>query len=114
MDKDPALYDVIIVGGGPAGLTAAVYAARKRLDVLLITQNIGGQALYSLDVENYMGYQFISGQDLMDRFEKQMEKYDIKKAFAEVKSVDKENEAFKARTEEGEEYRGKTIVIATG
>ena len=67
MGADPTLHDIIIVGGGPAGLTAAVYAARKMLDVLLVTQNIGGQALYSLDVENYMGYQFISGQDLMDR-----------------------------------------------
>ncbi|MGZ4926263.1 MAG: NAD(P)/FAD-dependent oxidoreductase [Halobacteriota archaeon] len=114
MDKNPTLYDVIIVGGGPAGLTAAVYAARKMLDVLLITQNIGGQALYSLDVENYMGYQFISGQDLMDRFEKQVEKYGIKKAFTEVKSVEKELEAFTVRTEKGEEYRGKTIIVATG
>jgi alkyl hydroperoxide reductase subunit F len=114
MDAKPTLYDVIIVGGGPAGLTAAVYAARKMLDVLLVTQNIGGQALYSLDVENYMGYQFISGQDLMDRFEKQVEKYNIKKIFTEVKSIEKESEAFIARTETGEAYRGKTVIIATG
>jgi alkyl hydroperoxide reductase subunit F len=114
MDANPTLYDVIIVGGGPAGLTAAVYAARKMLDVLLVTQNIGGQALLSFDVENYMGYQFISGQDLMDQFEKQVEKYNIKKVFKEVKSIDKENEAFIARTATGEAYRGKTVIIATG
>jgi NADH-dependent peroxiredoxin subunit F len=114
MDKNSTLYDVIIVGGGPAGLTAAVYAARKMLNVLLVTQNIGGQALYSFDVENYMGYQFISGQDLMDNFEKQVEKYDVKQVFSEVKSVTKENEAFVTRTEEGDEFRGKTTIVATG
>jgi alkyl hydroperoxide reductase subunit F len=84
------------------------------LDVLLITQNIGGQALYSLDVENYMGYQFISGQDLMDRFEKQVEKYNVKKVFSDVKSVEKINGAFITRSEKGDEYRGKTVIIATG
>jgi alkyl hydroperoxide reductase subunit F len=114
MDKDTTLYDVIIVGGGPAGLTAAVYAARKMLKVLLVTQNIGGQALYSLDVENYMGYQFISGQDLMDNFEKQVEKYNVKQVFSEVKSVTKENEAFVTRSEKGDEFRGKTAIVATG
>ena len=114
MKKSAARYDVIIVGGGPAGLTAAVYAARKMLNVLLITQNIGGQALYSLDVENYMGYQFISGQDLMDRFQTQVEKYHVQKTFAVVTAVDKEEEAFVARTETGDDYRAKTIIIATG
>jgi NADH-dependent peroxiredoxin subunit F len=114
MGADPTLHDIIIVGGGPAGLTAAVYAARKMLDVLLVTQNIGGQALYSLDVENYMGYQFISGQDLMDRFEKQVEKYNVKKVFSDVKSVEKINDAFITRSEKGDEYRGKTVIIATG
>ena len=114
MDKDTTLYDIIIVGGGPAGLTAAVYAARKMLNVLLVTQNIGGQALYSLDVENYMGYQFISGQDLMDNFEKQVEKYNVKQVFSEVKSVTKENEAFVTRSEKGDEFRGKTVIVATG
>jgi alkyl hydroperoxide reductase subunit F len=114
MDAEPTLHDIIIVGGGPAGLTAAVYAARKMLDVLLVTQNIGGQALYSLDVENYMGYQFISGQDLMDRFEKQVEKYNVKKVFSDVKSVEKINDAFITRSEKGDEYRGKTVIIATG
>ncbi|MDD1726054.1 MAG: FAD-dependent oxidoreductase [Euryarchaeota archaeon] len=114
MDKDTTLYDIIIVGGGPAGLTAAVYAARKMLNVLLVTQNIGGQALYSLDVENYMGYQFISGQDLMDNFEKQVEKYNVKQVFSEVKSVTKENDAFVTRSEKGDEFRGKTVIVATG
>jgi len=107
-------HDVIIVGGGPAGLTAAVYAARKSLNVLLITRDIGGQALYSLGIENYMGYQFISGQDLMNRFEEQVEKYKVERALAEVKTVAKTSNAFVAQTETGEKYRGRTIIVATG
>jgi len=107
-------HDVIIVGGGPAGLTAAVYAARKSLNVLLITRDIGGQALYSLGIENYMGYQFISGQDLMNRFEEQVEKYKVARAFAEVKTVSKRSNAFVALTETGETYLGRTIIVATG
>jgi alkyl hydroperoxide reductase subunit F len=114
MKQSAALHDLIIVGGGPAGLTAAVYASRKMLNVLLIAQNIGGQVLYSLNVENYMGYQFISGPDLMDRFEKQVEKYNVPRTFAQVKRVEKESDAFVARTETDDEYRSKTIIIATG
>ena len=114
MKQSAGVHDLIIVGGGPAGLTAAVYATRKMLNVLLITQNIGGQVLYSLTVENYMGYQFISGPDLMDRFEKQVEKYNVPRTFAQVKSIEKESDAFVARTETDDEYRSKTIIIATG
>jgi alkyl hydroperoxide reductase subunit F len=61
-----------------------------------------------------MGYQFISGQDLMDRFETQVEQYHVQKTFALVTAVDKEEETFVARTETGDEYRAKTVIIATG
>jgi alkyl hydroperoxide reductase subunit F len=114
MGESSASYDVMIVGGGPAGLTAAVYAARKMLNVVLLTQNIGGQALLSLDVENYMGFQFVSGQELMDRFESQVEKYNVQKAFAEVTNVDKDGSEFVALTADGNRYRAKTVIIATG
>jgi len=114
MKPNAKAYDMIIVGGGPAGLTAAVYAARKMLNVLLLTQNIGGQALYSLDVENYMGYQFISGQDLMIRFQTQVEQYHVETIFAAVKAVNKTQDAFVAQTETGGEYLAKTIIVTTG
>jgi len=114
MDQNSALYDVMVVGGGPAGLTAAVYAARKMLNVIILTQNIGGQALQSLDVENYMGFQFVSGQELMDRFQSQVEQYKVQKALTEVKRVAKDGDEFVALTTDGEEYRGKTVIIATG
>ncbi len=109
------IRDVVIIGGGPAGLTAAVYAARKTLDALLITKDIGGQALYSLDVENYMGYQFISGQDLMNRFEEQVEKYHVEQVFAEIKMVaQKDDGTFTLSDSSGEERHARTVIIATG
>ena len=55
------MYELIIIGGGPAGMTAAVYAARKKLNTLLISKDIGGQVNWTMGIENYMGYQFIEG-----------------------------------------------------
>ena len=66
--EEDKLYDLIIMGAGPAGMTAAVYAARKKLDTLVISGNVGGQTLLATAVEAYMGYQFITGQELMRKF----------------------------------------------
>jgi alkyl hydroperoxide reductase subunit F len=57
------LYDLIIVGAGPAGMTAAVYAGRKKLDTLVISKDVGGQTLLTSEVENYMGYQYVTGPE---------------------------------------------------
>lgn len=65
-------YDLIIVGGGPAGLTAAVYAATLKIDSFLITKDLGGQAIDSTTVENYMGFDFITGPELADKFRYQL------------------------------------------
>ena len=56
------MYDLMIIGGGPAGVAASVYAARKRLNTLLVSGDIGGQINWTLGIENYLGYQFIEGQ----------------------------------------------------
>jgi NADH-dependent peroxiredoxin subunit F len=58
------MYDLIIIGAGPAGITASVYAARKKINFLVVTEDIGGQAAWSGDIENYTGYQFITGPEL--------------------------------------------------
>lgn len=71
------IYDLIVIGAGPAGITAAVYAARKRLNFLVITGDIGGQTAWSGDIENYTGYQFITGPDLAAKFEEHMRTYGI-------------------------------------
>ena len=71
------MYDLIIIGAGPAGITASVYAARKRMNFLVITKDIGGQTAWSGDIENYTGYQFITGMELTAKFEEHMKKYQI-------------------------------------
>ena len=62
---EPRNYDIIILGAGPAGLTAGVYAARKQVRLLVVCQNVGGQAMWSSGIENYPGYIFITGVDLV-------------------------------------------------
>ena len=72
------VYDLIILGAGPAGITAAVYAARKALDFLVITQDIGGQTAWSGDIENYTGYQFITGPELTLKFQEHMDSFGLR------------------------------------
>ena len=68
-------YDIIIIGAGPAGMTAGVYAARKKLKTLIISRDIGGQAAWSSDIENYLGFSMVSGADLVKKFEEHLEQY---------------------------------------
>jgi len=71
------MYDMIIIGAGPAGLSASIYAARKQLKMLLISVDIGGQINNTLEIENYLGYQFIEGPELIDKFNTQIDKYSV-------------------------------------
>ena len=87
------VYELIIAGGGPAGITAAVYAARKKLDFVLVTRDIGGQAAWSGDIENYTGYQFVTGPELAVKFEEHARKYQFPiKENEGLISIEKENE----------------------
>ncbi|MFA4843013.1 MAG: FAD-dependent oxidoreductase [Candidatus Omnitrophota bacterium] len=108
------MYDLIIIGAGPAGITAAVYAARQRMDLLVITKDIGGQAAISGDVENYTGYQFITGPDLAGKFEEHLRNYKIGlKENEEVLELKKRGEVVWVRTQR-QEYEGRTAIIASG
>jgi len=108
------LYDLIILGAGPAGITAAVYAARKKLDCLVVTQDIGGQAAWSGDIENYTGYQFISGPDLALKFHEHMRAFSIPVQMPqEVRHVTKAGQLTEIRTDK-ESYLAKAVIIATG
>jgi alkyl hydroperoxide reductase subunit F len=107
------VYDLIIAGAGPAGVTAAIYAARKKMDLLVLTTNIGGQVSYSSDIENYTGFQFITGEELSTKLEQHLEKFKFEVKMEEVEKVEREDNLFKARTDSGE-YLGKSIIIATG
>lgn len=111
MDK---LYDLIIIGAGPAGITASVYAARKRMDFLVITEDIGGQTAWSGDIENYTGYQFITGVDLTSKFEEHLKKYNIEVKEAEsVTAVEKSGDTIVVITPKAS-YKAKSVIIASG
>lgn len=108
------IYDLIILGAGPAGITASIYAARKKLNFVVITKDVGGQAILSWDIENYTGYQFITGPDLMTRFREHLEKFNIPvKEQETVLEITKEDKIFKTKTDQGE-YFSKTVLICTG
>ena len=109
------MYELIIIGAGPAGMTAAVYAARKKLNTLLISGDIGGQVLWTAGVENYMGYQFIEGHELMKKFEEQVKQFPLDiKTEERVSSLSQTNGGFEVRTDKGEIYEAKAAMIATG
>lgn len=106
---------MMIVGGGPAGMTAAVYVARKKLKALLLAKEIGGQVNWTLGIENYMGYQFIEGPELIKKFEEQVKQFPLEvKAGEGVSSLNQVSRGFEAKTENGETYQARAAIIATG
>jgi alkyl hydroperoxide reductase subunit F len=109
------VYDLVIIGAGPAGMTAAVYAARQKARTLLLASDVGGQLNWTLGVENYMGYQFIEGIELIRKFEEQVRKFpiDIKIGRA-VESVIRVHDGFEIRDVDGAKYLGRTAIICSG
>ncbi|MDP2719216.1 MAG: FAD-dependent oxidoreductase [Dehalococcoidia bacterium] len=110
------MFDLIILGGGPAALTAAVYAARKKLDILLITPELGGQPNRTTGVENYMGFQYIEGPELMDKFAAQIKQFPLQQKIGEAAtrvSLNKKGK-FEVATDQGGDYLGKSVIVATG
>ena len=108
------MYDLIIIGAGPAGITAGIYAVRKRMKVLVITGDVGGQTNWTRNIENYTGYQFIPGAELVKRFREHLKQFDIEVREGErVTSLEKKNGVASAATGKGV-YEAKTAVIASG
>ena len=109
------MYDLMIIGSGPAGMTAAVYAARKKLNTVLLSKDVGGQVNWTLGIENYMGYQFIEGPELIQKFEEQVKQFPLDMKIGDgVSSLSRTNGGFEARTESGETYQAKAAIVATG
>ena len=107
-------YELIIVGAGPAGITAGVYAARKRMNVLMIAVDVGGQASLSWDIENYLGYQFITGPELVQKFKEHLDHFDVELREGEkATSVEKLDNTVNIKTDR-EEYTAKTVIVASG
>lgn len=108
------VYDLVIIGAGPAGITASVYASRKRLNFLIITMDVGGQTAWSGDIENYTGYQFITGPDLAGKFEEHIQKYGVTvRENEEAVEVKKEEGVIRVKTAKGS-YEAKTLIVASG
>jgi len=96
-------------------MTAAVYAARKKLNTLLLSEDIGGQINVALGIENYAGYQIIEGADLIRKFEEQVKQFPIDVNTGErITFLSTTNGVFEARTDKGNTYQAKTVIIAAG
>jgi alkyl hydroperoxide reductase subunit F len=109
------LYDSIIIGGGPAGVTAGIYTARQKLNTLLITKSFGGQlARKAVAVENYPGFEEISGLELIKKFEKHLrkQKIDIERDLAiKMKKIGKN---FLVLTKSKNQFQARTVIVASG
>lgn len=115
---EPEIFDTIIIGGGASGITAAIYAVRKNLRVLMLTKNIGGQATLSGDVENYPGFSVITGMELARKFRAELLAFEGKGLWVkeEVEVIDLLGNFpnFFIKTSDGEEHHSKTAIIASG
>jgi len=108
-------YDLIIIGGGPAGITAGIYAARQKLNTLLITKSFGGQvARKAVAIGNYPGFEEISGMELIKKFEKHLRRQKIDIERDEVTKLKKIDNRFLVQTKSKNKFEGKTIIIASG
>jgi len=113
------MYDLIVIGGGPAGLTATIYAIRKRLNVLLVTKDLGGKTNFRLAlpwVEDYerKGFSVIRGLEIVDKFRRELEYLDFARHMEGVDAVRKEGDGFVIVTRGGAELPARALIVATG
>lgn len=109
------MHDIVIVGAGPAGLSAGVYCARKMLDTMVVSRNVGGQATWSWEVENYLGYQLITGVELVERFRDHLENYSVElREGGNVSTLERSGDAFQVTMQSGEEFTAPCVIIASG
>jgi alkyl hydroperoxide reductase subunit F len=105
--------DLIIVGAGPAGLTAAIYAARKKIDTVVYAKDIGGQVATTVDIENYVGFTKISGPELIDKFKQHVDSLGIEIKLKSVERIEKTGQVFSVFFEGGSE-ESRAVIIASG
>ena len=108
------MYDLIVIGGGPAGLTAAIYAIRKRLNVLLISEDLGGKTNYQLELPDVEGYQVIRGLEVVNKFKSELEYLKFARHLEGVEKVAKTKDGFIVHTVGGGELLARAVIIATG
>jgi alkyl hydroperoxide reductase subunit F len=108
-----SLYDLTIIGAGPAGITASIYAARNKMNFIVFATSIGGQVVLSSEIENYTGFQYITGEELTAKFQEHINRYNFELRMEEVKKVEQKDNRFKVRTD-SETYLSRTVIVATG
>lgn len=108
------MYDVLIVGAGPAGLTAAIYCGRKKLKTLVVSLDVGGQINLTPKMENYPGYEEVNGLDLARIAEKQARKFGAEITSSKVTKVNKIKNGFEAATSTGQKLQAKAVILAFG
>ncbi len=108
------MYDLIIVGGGPAGITAAATALNQRLETLIIARQWGGQITYAMQLEDTEGRQSITGEKLLDSYRRQLDYLDFVRRFDTVTRVTHKDGHLVVDTEQGDCFEGRTLIMATG
>ncbi len=108
-------YDLIIIGAGPAGISAGIYAARQRLKILILSKDIGGQvAKKAVDIENYPGFEKISGPDLVELYKKQIKSNELEVVIDEVTDIKKTNNAFLVSVKSGKIHEAIAVIVTSG
>ena len=108
------MLDLTIIGGGPAGLTAAVYALNKRLNVLLISEDLGGKTGYGLEVKGYEGHEVIRGGEVVEKFKRQLEYLNFAREIDRVTRVIPEGSRFAVHTQGNKKFEARAVILATG
>lgn len=108
------MYDLIIIGGGPAGLTATIYALRKRLNVLLITRDLGGKTNYRLQLPDVEHHLVIRGEEVVNHFVNEIEYLDFSRVMDKVERIERTPDGYNVTVRGGMDYSARALLIATG
>jgi alkyl hydroperoxide reductase subunit F len=108
------MYDLIVIGGGPAGLTATIYAIRKRINVLMVSRDLGGKTQWRLALPWIEDYQVIKGLEVVNKFKSELEYLDFARHMEKVEKVERDGENFAVHTAGGGNLQAKAVIIASG
>ncbi|MBC7252317.1 MAG: FAD-dependent oxidoreductase [Anaerolineae bacterium] len=108
------MYELLVIGGGPAGITAAATAINQRLETLIIAERWGGQTTYTMQLEDMEGREPITGEALLDAFRRQLDYLDFVRRFDTVTRVTPVEQHFEVETAQGDRFEGQALIIATG
>jgi len=108
------MHDLIVLGGGPSGLTATIYALRKRLDVLLITRDLGGKTNYRLQLPFVDHHLVITGEEVVSRFAQEIDYLEFSRVFDKAERVEKAGEGYRVHTRAGAVHECRALIVASG